>query len=68
MHVTVLDGTTYSGVKRIEAGFFEAWVCAGCGFTEWYAIQANDQLAAIAAIPYSGVRLIDTSGQRGPFR
>jgi predicted nucleic-acid-binding Zn-ribbon protein len=61
MSVTAVDG-------NVEAGRFEAWVCAECGFTEWYAKEANAELARLAAFPYSGVRLIDTTAQCGPFR
>lgn len=67
MHVTAMK-VPNPGYGRIEAGFFEAYVCAACGFTEWYAVLANPDLATMAQDPNSGVRLIDTSGQRGPFR
>jgi predicted nucleic-acid-binding Zn-ribbon protein len=58
----------YWGNRRIDAGRFEAWVCAECGFTELYAKGANAALAEMASIPGSGVRLIDTTPERGPFR
>jgi predicted nucleic-acid-binding Zn-ribbon protein len=35
--------------KRYEAGRLEAWVCAQCGFTEWYARDANEVLEELAA-------------------
>jgi predicted nucleic-acid-binding Zn-ribbon protein len=69
MCVHVLAYTTVTGSQhKIQAGRFEAWVCADCGFTEWYAKNANEALAQMAAIPNCGVRLIDTTPQRGPFR
>jgi predicted nucleic-acid-binding Zn-ribbon protein len=60
--------TPLGGYYELEAGRFEAWVCVLCGFTEWYAKEANEVLAKLARYPGGGVRLIDTSGQRGPFR
>lgn len=69
MRVHSMSYTTPTGGTRvIEAGKFEAWVCAGCGFTEWYAKHANKGLAELAAQPGNGVRWIDTTGQRGPYR
>lgn len=61
MVVTAVEG-------RYEAGKLELWVCARCGFSEWYAKEANDMLRALAGMPGSGVRWIDTTPQRGPFR
>src|SRR5262245_11168854 len=57
--------------KYVEVGTFEAWVCANCGFTEWYAKDVNDTLAELAKHPETGIRLVDASnsqGTRGPFR
>ena len=65
MCVTAVNPTAYD---RELAGTFESWVCANCGFTEWYAFRANDVLARLAAIPNSGVRFIDTTPRQGPFR
>jgi hypothetical protein len=49
-------------------GHFEVWICAQCGFTEWYAMNANQGFARLAAVPNSGVHWIDTTPQRGPCR
>ena len=56
------------GPLRMSAGTFEAWICVQCGFTEWYAKNANEKLAELAQLPDSGVRLLDTGAPRGPFR
>ncbi|WP_326559161.1 hypothetical protein [Micromonospora sp. NBC_01796] len=42
--------------KRIEAGRFEVWICAACGYTEWYALDVNDMLGWLSQNPRSGVR------------
>jgi predicted nucleic-acid-binding Zn-ribbon protein len=69
-HAVSLAVTTMrtSGAPRVDAGTFEAWVCAHCGFTEWYARGANEGLAKLALRPGSGVRWIDTSGPHTTFR
>ena len=53
----------------VEAGRFELRVCAKCGYTEWYAKNANEMLAVLAQVAGLGVRLIDAENlQQGPFR
>lgn len=54
--------------RRISGGTFDTWICAACGFTEWYAKNAAAELSELAQVPGSGVRFIDTTPQRGPFR
>lgn len=60
--------------KQVEAGFFEAWVCSQCGFTEWYAKEATEMLWEMAKRynapdqPSSSVRFIDGDAQTGPYR
>lgn len=56
------------GPRRVEVGTFEVWICKQCGFTEWYANDVNEQLAELAQRPESGVRLVERSNNRGPFR
>lgn len=50
---------------RASFGAFETWVCAGCGFTEWYAVdlagldisKAKDTVRYVdATAPGSGYR------------
>lgn len=55
-------------VDRVAGGTFSAWICAQCGYTEWYARDAAAALTKLAQTPNSGVRWIDTTPQRGPFR
>lgn len=54
--------------QKVEAGFFEAWVCAECGFTEWYARDVNQALAYLASRPNAKVHYLDagapSTGQR----
>jgi predicted nucleic-acid-binding Zn-ribbon protein len=47
--------------KRYRAGSLEAWVCAQCGFTEWYARDANQVLEELAARRL-GVRRVKARG------
>lgn len=54
--------------ERLTGGTFEVWVCAQCGFAEWYAKDANIVLAELARAPNSGIRYIDATPNRGPFR
>ena len=69
MRTHVLCCVTPTGGERVlQAGFLEVWICAVCGFSEWYARDCNSGLAEMAALPNSGVRFVDTTPQRGPFR
>jgi len=52
--------------RRIDVGTYETWICAGCGYAEWYAVDDERLLERLAAIPDSGVRLVDS--RRGPYR
>lgn len=61
-------GTQFTGGWR-SAGTFEAWVCTLCGFTEFYARDANEALTALARVPNeSGVHYIDGDVRKGPYR
>jgi predicted nucleic-acid-binding Zn-ribbon protein len=50
--------------KLVQAGHFEAWVCAKCGLTELYANQlaALEKLAATS----SAVRLVEHPAEAEP--
>ncbi len=50
------------GVDAVEAGAFDAFICAGCGYTEWYASpsEVNKTLARVATSPETGVSLIES--------
>ena len=52
--------------RFVEAGRYEAWVCAGCGYTEWYATRL-EELAVLAGAA-NGVRVIDRTTEGGPYR
>lgn len=54
--------------RRYEAGYFEAWVCTACGFTELYARDANAMLGAMAQSPDSRVRFVDGNAAQGTYR
>lgn len=66
----VLSGNTFGlPFETINAGTFETWVCAICGFTEWYARDANEALARLASHPWNpGVRYIDGGAAGTPYR
>ncbi|AUX22430.1 uncharacterized protein SOCEGT47_029330 [Sorangium cellulosum] len=74
LHVTsqyVLTGNTdvvSAATALVNAGFFEAWICAVCGFTEWYARDANNALAQLAAHPSPRVQYIDGETSGTPYR
>lgn len=55
-------------VKIVQAGHFEAYVCAKCGWTEWYA-EGLDALERLAA-KSSAVRIIDREPdpEASPYR
>jgi predicted nucleic-acid-binding Zn-ribbon protein len=61
-------GVFASDSEQVSAGLFEAWVCAACGFTEWYARHANEALARMAQHPESGVVFLDGEGPASPYR
>ncbi|MEU0558013.1 hypothetical protein [Dactylosporangium sp. NPDC006015] len=52
--------------KRIEAGRFEVWICAACGYTEWYSLQVNEMLAWLTHNPRSGVHYYDADAPARP--
>lgn len=63
----LIGGDDISG-KRIEAGTLEAWMCANCGYTELYAKDFQEKLAALARYGWNGIRLISRDVPGGPFR
>jgi predicted nucleic-acid-binding Zn-ribbon protein len=73
--IPVLVGTIRMSImgKTIDAGkagigSFESWICAACGYTEFYAKDLGDVDALAAARP-DAVRIVDsTLPARGPFR
>ena len=61
------SGLAGGSTKILKGGEFEAWVCAKCGFTEWYA-QKVHQLERLAEHT-SAVRIIDHGpAEGGPYR
>lgn len=56
-------GAEYRGVQRISPGSFQIFVCAACGYTEWYAYDFE----RLAEVP--GARLVgDDNADAGPYR
>ncbi|WP_437926972.1 hypothetical protein WMF37_49415 [Sorangium sp. So ce291] len=67
----VLTGNTDDegpAIAPVHAGFFEAWICALCGFTEWYARDANQALARLASHVRPRVHYIDGEAAGTPYR
>lgn len=58
---------THGWGKKQEHGQLEAWICATCGLTEWYAVDVNQALAQLCQIPGSGVSYVDGDAQP-PYR
>ncbi len=52
---------------RVDVGSFEAWICNGCGYTEWYA-KDFAQLAYLADDYDSGVRMVRGGVQPKGYR
>ena len=49
--------------SRDCTGKFETWICAGCGFTEWYAVE----LQGLDPTQSEGnVRFVDAGAPPGP--
>ncbi|WP_460492904.1 hypothetical protein [Dactylosporangium cerinum] len=42
------------------------WICAACGYTEWYAHEVNEALAWLTQNPHSGVRYYDADAVARP--
>lgn len=56
------------GAEVGAGGRFEAWICAKCGFTEWYASGLED-LVTLSRLARSGVRVVDGEvDAEGPYR
>jgi len=55
-----------SDTKIVRSAGFDAWICAGCGYTEWYA-KSVTELRSLAE-KSSAVRLVSRSGGDGPYR
>ncbi|WP_437755344.1 hypothetical protein [Sorangium sp. So ce1389] len=74
LHVTsqyVLTGNTEpvgAATALVKAGSFETWICALCGFTEWYARDANQALAQLASQPGARVHYLDGGPAGTPYR
>lgn len=51
--------------RHIKAGRLEAWVCADCGYMEWYAKDANEALAYMAQHADTGVVYLDGAAPSG---
>ncbi|GAA3217766.1 hypothetical protein ACFO1B_46125 [Dactylosporangium siamense] len=73
--LTLLPGVTRSSSgaansggsgRRVESGRFEVWICAACGYTEWYAHEVNEALAWLTQHPHSGVRYYDADAVARP--
>lgn len=69
--VRIVDVFTNEGridwPRQVAQGI-EAWICAQCGFFESYIKDANLRMQTLAASGDRTVRLIDTTGPKGPFR
>ncbi len=53
---------------RAAVGSFEAWICSGCGLTEWYAKDFVEAFELAAKLPQRvHVRIVE-SASTGPFR
>jgi predicted nucleic-acid-binding Zn-ribbon protein len=64
--VTVPDD---NGGWAVQEGEFEAWVCAACGLTEWYACSLEALLQGKAEAPGANARIVDAGVPGvGPFR
>ncbi len=54
---------------RVELGFFESWICLGCGYAEFYAQKCPLPLETIAQQHPDRLRIVDaTAPKDGPYR
>ena len=60
-------GAEKGSAYRTHAGHYETWICAACGYTEWYARDPEHLLEKLAKHFHSGVKVIDSASQT-PFR
>jgi ribosomal protein S27AE len=44
---------------RSHVGRYETWICAQCGYTEWYAMDHEQLLERLSHVPGSGVRVVE---------
>ena len=51
---------------RTVVGTYETWICATCGYTEWFAKDV-ESLERLSAVTGSGVRIVQSDGQT-PYR
>lgn len=63
----VAEAKGWLGGGRQKRGRFESWICTACGYTEFYANDLGD-LDEIAAQKYEGLRVVDGTKARSPFR
>jgi predicted nucleic-acid-binding Zn-ribbon protein len=73
-HITTIElstdetGASEGSRFRSHVGRYETWICAACGFTEWYAQDAQGLLDRLAKIPGTGVRVVGGDAPRPPYR
>ena len=53
-------------LQLLEGGRCEAWICAACGYTEWYTKRLGE--LEVLAQNSSAVRIIDRTTSAGPYR
>ena len=54
--------------RRTKVGTFEAWICARCGLTEWYALDVNAAFDRILALGRKvHIRVVERP-ETAPFR
>jgi len=60
-------GSKHGSEYRTHVGTYETWICAGCGFTEWYAQDPEHLLEKVSKMRGSGVRVVDSAAS-APYR
>ena len=51
----------------IKRGSFEAWICLGCGYSEFYARGLSGIRELAAKAPHQ-LRIVDATPKDGPYR
>jgi predicted nucleic-acid-binding Zn-ribbon protein len=64
-YVPTNNDSFFGDYERAVAGAFEAWICAGCGYTEWYA--KLDAKAVQLLLKDGALRSVDATSAT-PFR
>jgi predicted nucleic-acid-binding Zn-ribbon protein len=62
-----LVGAEFGEMIRTPIGAYETWICAACGFTEWYAKDPERLMEKLSKRIGSGIRIVNMEPSE-PYR